>query len=141
MTVPLQKRLRYGPISAKKLVENPEDIKLLLSTHDSIDGKWSSVSSRLYEAASQSIGCKSRKHQEWIKDNTDAMPPMLKGMQEAHSAVLNNPTSAALSSNGKHPEERCSQNCMPCRMSSGYQRQMKSNPVLIKTICTTFMMQ
>ncbi|XP_061891552.1 dickkopf-related protein 3b isoform X2 [Entelurus aequoreus] len=78
------------------LAKNLEDIEHILESDDSIDDKWTSISSRLYEAASQSIGYKRRKHQDWFDDNTATITTMLKHMHTAHNAVLNNPTSAVL---------------------------------------------
>lgn len=78
------------------LAENLEDVEHILMSVDSIDDKWFSISSRLYEAESQSIGHKRRKHQVWFGDNTGTIICKLKHMHTSHNAVLNNPTSVLL---------------------------------------------
>lgn len=38
-----------------------------------MDQKWTSISSALYEAAAQSMGYKSKNHQDWFDDNSDTI--------------------------------------------------------------------
>ena len=45
----------------------------LLSAEDTMDQKWSSISSVLYQSAAHSIGYRGRKHQDWFDDNSDTI--------------------------------------------------------------------
>ncbi len=47
----------------------------------------------LCDAAAQSIGYKSRNHQDWFDDNSDAIHNLLKDMHKAHRATLKKPSS------------------------------------------------
>ncbi len=58
-----------------------------------MEQQWTYISSVLYDAAAQSIGYKSRNHQDWFDDNSDTIHNLLKDMHKAHRATLENPSS------------------------------------------------
>ncbi|KAJ8352124.1 hypothetical protein SKAU_G00236000 [Synaphobranchus kaupii] len=61
---------------------------------DPMDQKWASISSALYKAAAQTIGYRSRKHQDWFNDNSDTISNSLDNMHKAHRATLNDPSAS-----------------------------------------------
>ena len=67
----------------------------LNSPENTMDQKWNSISSALYEAAAQTIGYKSKNHQDWFDDNSDTIHKQLKDMHKAHRATLENPSSVS----------------------------------------------
>ena len=73
-----------------------QDIESVLSPEGSVNDNWACLSSKLYEAASESIGYRRRKHQDWFDENSEQIKTMLDSMHKAHNATLNKPTSRRL---------------------------------------------
>ncbi len=59
------------------LAEKLAKVQTSLCSEDSMDQKWTSISSSLYEAAAQTIGHEGKKHQDWFDDNSDAIKSLL----------------------------------------------------------------
>ncbi len=78
------------------LAEKLAKVQTSLCSEDSMDQKWTSISSSLCEAAAQTISHKGKKHQDWFDDNSDAIKSLLENMHNAHRATLNNPTSSSI---------------------------------------------
>lgn len=57
---------------------------------DSLDAKWATISTQLYEAAVSAIGYRVKKHQDWFDENKDRIHTLLDTMHKAHSATLSN---------------------------------------------------
>ncbi len=98
---PNKKRLncnRLGNTEARNEFRRLLDEKLgesepCLSSENTMEQQWTYISSVLYDAAAQSIGYKSRNHQDWFDDNSDAIHNLLKDMHKAHQATLKKPSS------------------------------------------------
>ncbi|KAI4807948.1 hypothetical protein KUCAC02_027720, partial [Chaenocephalus aceratus] len=67
----------------------------LSSSENTMDQKWNSISSALYEAAAQTIGYKSKNHQDWFDENSETIHDLLKDMHRAHQATLKSPSSSS----------------------------------------------
>ncbi|KAI4828188.1 hypothetical protein KUCAC02_022300 [Chaenocephalus aceratus] len=67
----------------------------LSSSENTMDQKWNSISSALYEAAAQTIGYKSKNHQDWFDENSETIHDLLKDMHRAHRATLKSPSSSS----------------------------------------------
>ncbi|KAI4814263.1 hypothetical protein KUCAC02_003465 [Chaenocephalus aceratus] len=67
----------------------------LSSSENTMDQKWNSISSALYEAAAQTIGYKSKNHQDWFDENSETINDLLKDMHRAHRATLKSPSSSS----------------------------------------------
>lgn len=80
----------------RSLADKLREIEPGLSSEDSMDQKWASISSSLYEAAAQTIGYSGKKHQDWFNDNSDTIKTLLDNMHKAHRATLNNPSSGSI---------------------------------------------
>ncbi len=145
---PKKKRLncnRLGNTEARNEFRRLLDEKLgesepCLSSENTMEQQWTYISSVLYDAAAQSIGYKSRNHQDWFDDNSDAIHNLLKDMHKAHQATLKNlhplrPDGISGKYGGK-----CKGKRVPCRMNGGLKRHMKSSLLSIKMICITFIM-
>lgn len=78
-----------------------QDIDSPLSPDGSVDDNWTCLSSKLYEAAAESIGYRRKRHQDWFDENSESIQTMLDTMHKAHNAVLNNPTSWRLKQHWK----------------------------------------
>ncbi len=79
---------RLGNTEARNEFRHLLDEKLgesepCLSSENTIEQQWTYISSVLYDAAAQSIGYKSRNHQDWFDDNSDAIHNLLKDMHKA----------------------------------------------------------
>ena len=68
----------------------------LSSPENTMDQKWNSISSALCEAAAQTIGYKSKNHQDWFDDNSDTIHDLLEDKHRAHQATLRNPSSSSI---------------------------------------------
>ncbi|KAJ4935851.1 hypothetical protein JOQ06_017378, partial [Pogonophryne albipinna] len=78
------------------LAEKLGGIELSLSSSENtMDQKWNSISSALYEAAAQTIGYKSKNHQDWFDENSETIHDLLKDMHRAHRATLKSPSSSS----------------------------------------------
>ncbi|KAJ4918209.1 hypothetical protein JOQ06_023050 [Pogonophryne albipinna] len=78
------------------LAEKLGGIELSLSSSENtMDQKWNSISSALYEAAAQTIGYKSKNHQNWFDENSEIIHDLLKDMHRAHQATLKSPSSSS----------------------------------------------
>ncbi|KAI4820377.1 hypothetical protein KUCAC02_028358 [Chaenocephalus aceratus] len=66
----------------------------LSSSENTMDQKWNSISSALYEAAAQTIGY-SKNHQDWFDENSETIHDLLKDMHRAHRATLKSPSSSS----------------------------------------------
>ncbi|KAJ4938360.1 hypothetical protein JOQ06_002980 [Pogonophryne albipinna] len=64
----------------------------LSSSENTMDQKWNSISSALYEAAAQTIGYKSKNHQDWFDENSETIHDLRKDMHRAHRATLKSPS-------------------------------------------------
>ncbi|XP_061884956.1 uncharacterized protein LOC133635724 [Entelurus aequoreus] len=73
-----------------------QEIDPFLSPEGSVDDNWTCLSSKLYEAAAESIGYRRRRHQDWFDENSESIRTKLDTMHKAHNAALNNPTSVRL---------------------------------------------
>lgn len=76
---------RLGKTEARNEFQHLLDEKLresepCLSAENIMEQQWTYISSVLYDAAAQSIGYKSRNHQDWSDDNSDTLHNMLKNM-------------------------------------------------------------
>ena len=67
----------------------------LSSSENTMDQNWNSISSALYEAAAETIGYKSKNHQDWFDENSETIHDLLKDMHKAHRAALTNPSSSS----------------------------------------------
>ncbi|KAI4826127.1 hypothetical protein KUCAC02_021774 [Chaenocephalus aceratus] len=67
----------------------------LSSSENTMDQKWNSISSAFYEAAAQTIGYKSKNHQDWFDENSETIHDLLKDMHRAHRATLKSPSSSS----------------------------------------------
>ncbi|KAJ4935415.1 hypothetical protein JOQ06_016948, partial [Pogonophryne albipinna] len=74
------------------------DLRLIMAKvhmQNTMDQKWNSISSALYEAAAQTIGYKSKNHQDWFDENSETIHDLLKDMHRAHRATLKSPSSSS----------------------------------------------
>ncbi|KAJ8360910.1 hypothetical protein SKAU_G00174350 [Synaphobranchus kaupii] len=78
------------------LAEKLKNIELLLNTDESIDKKWTFISTSLYQLEAHTIGYSSKKHQDWFGDNSTHVSTLLDSMHRAHKASLSNPASTLL---------------------------------------------
>ncbi|XP_034071876.1 LOW QUALITY PROTEIN: uncharacterized protein LOC117545945 [Gymnodraco acuticeps] len=67
----------------------------LSSSENTMDQKWKSISSALYEAPAQTIGYKSKNHKDWFDENSETIHDLLKDMHRAHRATLKSPSSSS----------------------------------------------
>lgn len=76
------------------LAEKLGEFELILSSENATDQKWTSISSALHEAAADTIGYKSKNHQDWFHNNSDTIHNSLNAMHKAHQVSLKNPSSS-----------------------------------------------
>ncbi|KAI4815813.1 hypothetical protein KUCAC02_005940 [Chaenocephalus aceratus] len=67
----------------------------LSSPENTMDQKWNSISAALHEAAAQTVGYKSKNHQDWFDENSETIHDLLKDMHRAHRATLKSPSSSS----------------------------------------------
>ncbi|KAK0151713.1 Craniofacial development protein 2 [Merluccius polli] len=65
-----------------------QELELSSSSENTIEQKWTSISSALHKAAAQTISYKSKNHQDWFDDNSDTIHSLLKTMHEAHQGGI-----------------------------------------------------
>lgn len=73
-----------------------EECETILCSDNTIDQKWTSIASMLHNAAVDTIGYKTRKHQDWFDDNSDTILAMLETMHRAYIDTINCPASTIL---------------------------------------------
>ncbi len=61
------------------------------STTASLTEEWSQLSKSILEAAAETLGYTTRKHQDWFDDNNKEIRELLKAKNDAHSASLRSP--------------------------------------------------
>lgn len=78
------------------IADKMQEMDSFLSPEGSVDDNWTCLSSKLYEAAVESIGYRWRRHQDWFDENSESIKTILNTMHKAHNGVLNNRTSGRL---------------------------------------------
>lgn len=72
------------------------EFKTILCSDNTMDQKWTSRTSVLYIVAVDSLGYKTRKHQDRFNENFNTIISLLEIMCRAHRATLNCPASTIL---------------------------------------------
>ena len=78
----------------RSLAEKLGELELLLSGENATEQQWTAVTAALHEAAAQTIGFKSKNHQDWFNNNSESIHNLLSNMHKAHQETLNNPSSS-----------------------------------------------
>lgn len=77
---------------------NLADVETLIYGKNTINEKWTSLSSKLHEAATNAIGYRGKLHQDWFDANSEEIHKLLDELHKSHKATLDNPTSTVLKS-------------------------------------------
>lgn len=78
----------------RSLADKLGNIEQLIGSEAGIDEKWSSLSTNLFDAAAESIGFKTERHEDWFDENTVEISTLLDN--KARTASLNHPISQHL---------------------------------------------
>ena len=78
----------------RSLAEKLGELELLLSGESATEQQWTSVTAALQGAAAQTIGFKSKNHQDWFDNNSKSIHNLLSNMHKAHRETLNYPSSS-----------------------------------------------
>lgn len=78
----------------RSLAEKLGELELLLRDGNATEQQWTSITTALHEAAAQTIGYKSKNHQDWFDNNSESIHNLLSNMHKAHQETLRKPLSS-----------------------------------------------
>lgn len=108
------------------LAEKPGKLELCLNGENSTDQQWIFISAALYEAIAQIIDYKSKSHQDWFDNNSDAIHNLLNNITDTKHIRIpkETPHQAPLDSSGRGLDGKCRGLCGPYRTRGGQRRRM-----------------
>jgi len=108
---------------------------------ETLTAEWEALSNVLQQAASDSLGFCSRKHQDWFDDSCIGIHELLKTRNDAYPAKLQNPSSVSLDQEWKALRSRVKKELRQMENTGGCLRPKRFSPMLTPMRRKSFMMQ